>query len=67
MKSLIKFILLPLLAAPMLTLTSGCASANNAESKRISTVPWNKPQRWESQGQMGAIADAMGASRPGGY
>jgi hypothetical protein len=67
MKSLIKLTLLPLIAAPMIILLAGCASSGDTESKRVSNIPWNKPQRWESQGQMGAVADAMGAGRPGGY
>jgi outer membrane biogenesis lipoprotein LolB len=67
MKSLIKLTLLSILAVPLLILIAGCASTEKSETKRVSTVPWNKPQRWEGQGQMGAVADAMGAGRPGGY
>ncbi|MCS7064473.1 MAG: hypothetical protein NZM04_10645 [Methylacidiphilales bacterium] len=64
MKSLIKSIIL----IPIISSFIGCATTEkNTENKRVSTVPWNKPQRWEGYGQMGAVADAMGAGRPGGY
>lgn len=27
------------------------------ESERVSSVPWNKPQGWENQSQLGALAN----------
>jgi len=45
---------------------TGCASsatppaANNidADGNQVSSVPWNKPESWESQGQLGAMGGA---------
>lgn len=42
------------LAAILLT---GCASsdqANSTDQAPVSTIPWNKPQSWESGGALGA-------------
>ncbi len=48
------------------TLTlGGCAtdevepdhSAMLPEDQRVSSVPWNKPQGWENQSQLGALAN----------
>lgn len=38
---------------------SGCASDKSREVEedkpRVSTVPWNRPQGWEGQGQLGGM------------
>lgn len=26
----------------------------------VSTIPWNKPQKWEGQGQLGGLSDRSG-------
>ena len=54
-----------LLLLPVLLLQTGCSSTQNqtattpsnldANGEAISSVPWNKPESWESQGQLGAM------------
>ena len=47
------------------TLLSACTGENAPvdntamlpEDQRVSSVPWNKPQGWENQGQLGALAN----------
>jgi len=45
------------LVATATLLLAGCASdtpdANKPDSVR--TIPWNRPERWESQGPMGGM------------
>jgi len=51
---------------PVVLFQTGCASsatppaANNidADGNQVSSVPWNKPESWESQGQLGAMGGA---------
>ena len=54
MKYLIKLILFLTASAVIV----GCASTDNTASndRPISSVPWNKPQRWEGGGQLGGMA-----------
>jgi hypothetical protein len=54
MTSLIKFSLLGLM---VLTTLVGCASTDNEQSgnREVSSIPWNRPQRWESGGQLGGM------------
>ena len=36
----------------------GCATtdpANSGDSNRVSNIPWNRPEKWESQGPMGGM------------
>ena len=33
------------------------AVANDPDAKPESMVPWNKPEKWETQGQLGNITD----------
>ena len=54
-----------LLATGIFALTS-CASKEEPElvssgRGRESALPWNKQERWENQGQFGAMADQMNA------
>ena len=54
-----------LILFPLVLLQAGCSdsgtvpSANNvdANGQPVSAVPWNKPESWESNGQLGS---AMG-------
>lgn len=47
--------LLVLAAAPVL-LTS-CASQAE-DPNRVSTIPWNRPEKWEGQGPLGSMNPA---------
>jgi hypothetical protein len=54
-----------LLLLPVVLFQTGCSSADtspstgniDANGQPVSSVPWNKPESWETEGQMGA---AMG-------
>jgi hypothetical protein len=54
----------PLFALSLLVLVvTGCAKSNNNveyEREKVSTVPWNKPAKWEGGG-------ALGGAGGGGY
>ena len=43
-----------LLVASTLAIT-GCASQERDESEQVSTIPWNRPERWEGQGPLGGM------------
>ncbi|HEX8311284.1 MAG TPA: hypothetical protein VF614_08210 [Chthoniobacteraceae bacterium] len=34
----------------------GCASSEPEDPNRVSTIPWNRPERWEGQGPLGGFA-----------
>ena len=52
MMRLLGLILLAGSAAGML----GCASEPKpADGERVSTIPWNRPERWEGQGALGGF------------
>lgn len=38
-----------------------CASTNNEPKDReeVSTLPWNRPQRWEGQGALGGMMSSQ--------
>ncbi len=43
------------LLALMATL-GGCAStAEQKDPDRVSTIPWNRPEKWEGQGSFGGL------------
>ncbi|MCE0496820.1 MAG: hypothetical protein LV481_02575 [Methylacidiphilales bacterium] len=53
-----------LLVLPVVLFQTGCASSNDtspsggnvdASGQPVSSVPWNKPESWESNGQLGAM------------
>lgn len=45
-----------LLAAAAAALMTACASSNQPEDpNRVSTIPWNRPEKWEGQGPMGGM------------
>jgi hypothetical protein len=33
----------------------GCASDGEKDPNQVSTIPWNRPERWESQGPLGGM------------
>lgn len=35
---------------------SGCASDQAEDPNRVSTIPWNRPERWEGQGPLGGFS-----------
>lgn len=63
----LKSLLLAMLALPMLGFLGGCAQApkdpamEKAGNPKVSSIPWNRPQGWESGagagGGMGAFSD----------
>lgn len=34
---------------------SGCATSEKDDADRVSTIPWNRPQKWEGQGMLGGF------------
>jgi hypothetical protein len=38
----------------------GCASDEPEDPNRVSTIPWNRPERWESQGPLGGMMNTEG-------
>jgi len=34
---------------------SACASSENEDPNRVSTIPWNRPEKWEGQGPLGSM------------
>jgi hypothetical protein len=48
-----------LLAAGLAAL-SGCASTQETEDpNRVSTIPWNRPERWEGPGVFGGMMNTQ--------
>lgn len=33
----------------------GCAETEPQDPNRVSTIPWNRPEKWEGQGPMGGF------------
>jgi hypothetical protein len=52
--SLIKLLILALVSVTCLI---GCASTDPQPSgdRQVSSIPWNRPQKWEGGGQMGGM------------
>ena len=48
-----------LLASAVLGL-GGCSNSEPEDPNRVSTIPWNRPERWEGQGPLGSM---MGGGR----
>jgi hypothetical protein len=34
---------------------SGCSSQEQKDPNEVSTIPWNRPERWEGQGPLGSM------------
>ena len=50
-----RFLALALIAAGSL-FTAGCATDTRpSDSDRVSSIPWNRPEKWEGQGPMGGM------------
>jgi hypothetical protein len=53
------FVLLGLAAVSILV--AGCASKEQEDDpNRVSTIPWNRPESWESQGPLGGMMPGGG-------
>jgi hypothetical protein len=37
-------------------LLPGCASTEPEDPNCVSTIPWNRPERWEGQGPLGGFS-----------
>jgi len=53
-----------LVLLPVVLLQAGCSSSSSstpsandvdANGQPVSSVPWNKPESWETQGQLGGM------------
>jgi hypothetical protein len=44
-----------LLVAAAAILVTSCASDDPSDPNRVSTIPWNRPEKWEGQGPMGGM------------
>lgn len=47
----------------LLGFVTGCASTHSedpSQTPRTSSIPWNRPQGWESQGQLGSMMNSGG-------
>ena len=52
-----KNLLALLLLAASLIVFSGCATEEERnDPNRVSTIPWNRPEKWEGQGPLGGFA-----------
>jgi outer membrane biogenesis lipoprotein LolB len=53
-----------ILAGAAAILTTACADPPNADpnqpNARASTIPWNRPESWEGQGQLGGMLQQQG-------
>jgi len=46
----------PLALAALVVLLPSCASDEPKDPNQVSTIPWNRPEKWEGQGPMGGFA-----------
>ena len=44
-----------MLATAVLVLLPSCAGGKPEDPNRVSTIPWNRPEKWEGQGPMGGM------------
>lgn len=40
-------------------LLSGCATTEPASEDRVSSIPWNRPERWEGGGPLGGMMNTQ--------
>ncbi|MES2571823.1 MAG: hypothetical protein V4710_17440 [Verrucomicrobiota bacterium] len=51
-----RFLAFLFLGGSLVALT-GCATTDQPEDpNRVSTIPWNRPEKWEGQGALGGMA-----------
>ena len=41
--------------AVLLVLLPSCAEDKAQDPNKVSTIPWNRPEKWEGQGPMGGM------------
>ena len=42
--------------AVLLVLLPSCESDKPKDPNRVSTIPWNRPEKWEGQGPLGGFS-----------
>jgi hypothetical protein len=52
MRRILAILLLAVSVVPM----TGCVSDQPEDPNRVSTIPWNRPERWEGKGPLGGFA-----------
>ena len=52
---MLRFVALLSLAG-MLILLPSCAESQPQDPNRVSTIPWNRPEKWEGQGPLGGFS-----------
>lgn len=45
-----------LLAGGIMVFLSACAGTEPQDPNRVSTIPWNRPEKWEGQGPLGGFS-----------
>ncbi len=51
--------LLLLLAFALPVFFTGCASTEQEDPNRVSTIPWNRPEKWEGGGPLGSMMNTQ--------
>ena len=52
------------LAIILLLACAGCAdtsTANKTDNRSATTIPWNRPEKWEGTGALGGMMNATGS------
>ncbi len=50
-----RFFLLVLIAASSFFITGCATDSQPSDPNRVSSIPWNRPEKWEGQGPMGGM------------
>ncbi|MCE9610791.1 MAG: hypothetical protein K8R23_11410 [Chthoniobacter sp.] len=45
-----------LLGGGIVVFLSACAGTEPQDPNRVSTIPWNRPEKWEGQGPLGGFS-----------
>jgi len=45
-----------LLGGGIVVFLSACAGTAEQDPNRVSTIPWNRPEKWEGQGPLGGFS-----------
>ncbi len=45
-----------LVLAALLVFLPACANDEPQDPNRVSTIPWNRPEKWEGQGPLGGFS-----------